>query len=75
MAEKIGREFRAFIYIIMFCAVLWCFMVKGCGDDRVYCIESEDPEPEKNEFWPPDMVPHPVPPWEQPKDPNEGDLA
>jgi hypothetical protein len=26
-------------------------------------------------FWPPDMVPHPNPPWDQPKDNNEGELA
>ncbi|CAB4126626.1 hypothetical protein UFOVP80_43 [uncultured Caudovirales phage] len=26
---------------------------------------------EQNEFWPPDMVPHPNPPWEQPSDPND----
>ncbi len=22
-------------------------------------------------FWPPDMVPHPTPPWDEPKQPND----
>lgn len=40
-------------------------------------IESEvaDDEGEKNEFWAPDMVPHPHPPWEQPSGPGEPEMA
>lgn len=29
--------------------------------------EAKDPEPEREEFWPPDMVPHPGPPHSPPK--------
>lgn len=30
---------------------------------------------ERQMFWPPDMIPHPNPPWEQPTDPREPVLA
>lgn len=40
-------------------------------------IESEvnDSNGEQNEFWPPDMIPHPNPPWEQPSGPGEPEMA
>lgn len=39
---------------------------KGFAHD----CEARDPEPEKEEFWPADMVPHPNPPWHRPKKPG-----
>jgi hypothetical protein len=33
--------------------------------------EAHDPEPEKEEFWPADMIPHPNPPWHRPKKPSD----
>ncbi len=29
----------------------------------------------RTEFWPPDLVPHPIPPWERPIDPNLEDYS
>lgn len=37
--------------------------------------EAQDPEPEKEEFWPPDMVPHPHPPGSGPSGPGEPEMA
>ncbi len=37
--------------------------------------EVEDSNGEQNEFWPPDMIPHPNPPWDQPSEPGGGDMA
>lgn len=34
-------------------------------------IEVEDSNGEKEEFWPPDMVPHPHPPGSEPKQPSD----
>jgi hypothetical protein len=36
-----------------------------------YCLEAHDPEPEREEFWPADMIPHPNPPWHRPKKPSD----
>lgn len=38
-------------------------------------MEVSDDEGEKNEFWPPDMVPHPHPPGSGPSGPGEPELA
>lgn len=37
--------------------------------------EEKDPEPEKEEFWPADMFPHPHLPGSKPRRADEGDLA
>lgn len=37
-------------------------------------VEVQDSDGESSEFWPPDLIPHPNPPWEQPSqkpDPND----
>lgn len=46
-------------------------LVGSCSIDHSDMAMADEPQC----FWPPDMVPHPNPPWDQPKDPNEGDLA
>lgn len=59
--EKLAWNVRTYIYVVGICT----FIVSAF----IGTLKAEDA------FWPPDMVPHPNPPWDQPKDPNEGDLA
>ena len=59
--EKLAWNVRNWIYIVGIAGfVVAAFMGKARAEDA---------------FWPPDMVPHPNPPWDQPKDNGEGDLA
>lgn len=37
--------------------------------------EAKDPQPESEEFWPADMVPHPHPPGSGPSGPGEPEMA
>jgi hypothetical protein len=59
--EKLAWNVRNGIYILGICA----FVVSAF----IGVLKAEEA------FWPPDMVPHPNPPWDQPKDNDEGDLA
>ncbi len=37
--------------------------------------EARDPNPESEEFWPDDMIPHPHPPGSGPSGPGEPEMA
>lgn len=65
---------RFWLYCIGLLALLTC-SVRACNCTVVaYELEVVEPE-EREDFWPPDFIPHPLPPWDRPKRPSEGDLA
>lgn len=49
-------------------------LIGSCSAFASDC-EVKDPEPEKEEFWPADMIPHPMPPWDRPRKKDDTDLA
>lgn len=64
------------VLLILFIGLgLSCSVISSNCTDISYDSEARDPDPETNEFWPPDFIPHPLPPWDRPKRPSEGDLA
>ena len=69
---KIVHYVRIGIYLAMFTAFACVALNKLHAHEQQ--IEAQDPEPESEEFWPPDMVPHPGMPGEGPRK-NEGDWA
>ncbi len=62
---KIVQRFRLAIYAIAILCVIWIsslnFASQICPIDTAETVA----------FWPPDLVPHPMPPWEYPVDPND----
>ena len=65
--DKIGWKVRNIIYIVGITAFLVGIAYKCSG--RSEASEKKSSE-ETSDFWPPDMVPHPMPPWERPSSPS-----
>lgn len=70
---RIVHGVRTAIYLSLFIAVIM-LQLQEWGYCNSPAIEVEDPQPESEDFWPPDMVPHPGRPGEGPEK-NEGDWA
>lgn len=51
----------------LWCALILCFMAP-------MAMEAKEPIDDIQVFWPPDMVPHPTPPWDGPSD-DEPEMA
>lgn len=75
--NKIVSYVRIWIYVTMFLAFGY-LAIQNCYGLETKCVdtvEANDPEPESEDFWPPDMVPHPGIPGDGPKKNNDGDWA
>lgn len=75
--DKIVSYVRIGIYAIGLLAVIILGIQKAYCDDGYLAeaIESSEPDTESEEFWPPDMIPHPGCPGDGPKRRNDGDMA
>lgn len=65
---------RAVLYVAMFIAFfVYCIFHSFAYETPIF--DCADQDPESQEFWPPDMIPHPTVPGDGPKKHNEGDMA
>lgn len=68
------QRIRAGIYISLFLVLAFLAIKPLLHATPIRC-EVDDTSGEQNEFWPPDMVPHPHPPGSGPSGPGERELA
>lgn len=63
------------LWVLVMGVGLSCSSLPSNCTEIPYSSEVVEPE-EREDFWPPDFIPHPLPPWDRPKRrPSEGDLA
>lgn len=82
MEQQVWR-LRTWIYIIgiiAFCAAMVYKCSKANASEHSIeqeCSTEEDSEDDagNSDFWPPDMIPHPNPPWDQPSGPKEPPMS
>ena len=70
MIEKLISKItmiKNIFYLVLFVGMI-CYISFNC------MVACEEKDRVHSEFWPPDLVPHPCPPWE-PSGPSEPDMA